>query len=358
MKCAEWFADLENKIRHKWDETNKRELTAEFEEGGHCQGIPWQSSPYVQLWLAKVLCSIWILLCPRTAWWSSTCSGTLGRSKCAHSLQWTPGVVTVDLQNLAVWNGATNSSNQCNLGDNGSQCTGQPGCPVLVIAPFTNNDFHALEPAGHGWVIISKVKQLCTTGGKLAIVHVVATCMVYPAQLWGWKGWEISTREDVKYAPSLPSLSQIWKCLLYCWNWSTNPRQYSCLHVHACQYTYHSVSSHIAIQVQPANSVLCTLRWMVCQYPSPRIRPASLGLKWYWSRLSHQGDPFSPSPPVQIGSLVIFPHLPRQLHISSSTCEVASLKCGQILWPTLGSFAHALDHAPGSSPQQLMPSFN
>jgi hypothetical protein len=33
----------------------KQKLTFEFEGGGHYQGIPLQSSPYLQLWLAGVL---------------------------------------------------------------------------------------------------------------------------------------------------------------------------------------------------------------------------------------------------------------------------------------------------------------
>jgi hypothetical protein len=51
--------------------------------------------------------------------------------------------------------------------------------------PFTNNSFHALKPAGHGRVIVGKVKRLRITGGKLAVAHAVATWMVYPALLWG-----------------------------------------------------------------------------------------------------------------------------------------------------------------------------
>lgn len=51
--------------------------------------------------------------------------------------------------------------------------------------PFPNNGFHALKPAGHGWVIVIEVKQLCVTGRKCAMAHAVATWMVYPAFLRG-----------------------------------------------------------------------------------------------------------------------------------------------------------------------------
>jgi hypothetical protein len=41
-------------------------LTFEFEEWGHCRGIPAQVSPYLQLLLAGVLHSIKILPRPNT----------------------------------------------------------------------------------------------------------------------------------------------------------------------------------------------------------------------------------------------------------------------------------------------------
>jgi hypothetical protein len=43
----------------------KQKLTFEFEGGGHCQGIPVQSSPYLQLWLAGVLHGIETLAVPQ-----------------------------------------------------------------------------------------------------------------------------------------------------------------------------------------------------------------------------------------------------------------------------------------------------